>query len=55
MTLLRAMDPKVRRLTPSIYCAPSTRDHGRIWIVDGRSAVKVEGKIAVGDIVSPTE
>ena len=50
MTLLRAMDPKYSRdpdLLRIFY--PATTEK----IVDGRSAAKIEGKIAVEDIVYP--
>ncbi|HEX3997154.1 MAG TPA: DNA-directed RNA polymerase subunit beta [Pirellulales bacterium] len=52
MTLLRAMDPKYSRdpdLLRIFY--PTTVEK----IVDGRSAAKIEGKIAVEDIVYPAE
>ena len=51
MTLLRAMDPQVRpgrRHPPHVL-----RDRSKQKIVDGRSVAKIEGKIAVGDIVYP--
>jgi len=52
ITLLRAMDPKYsdnRAILRAFYETTTEK------IVDGRSAVKVEGKIAVGDIVYPAD
>jgi len=52
MTLLRAMDPKYGEnaaLLRAFYETSSER------IVDGRSVVKIEGKIAVTDIVYPVD
>ncbi len=50
MTLLRAMDPKFGESDSLIRTFYETRKEA---IVDGRSAVKVEGKLAAGDIVYP--
>ncbi len=50
MTLLRAMDPKYSddaNLLRAFYPTQTEK------IVDGRSVVKVEGKLAVGDVVYP--
>ncbi|MDY0168977.1 MAG: DNA-directed RNA polymerase subunit beta [Thermoguttaceae bacterium] len=52
MTLLRAMDPKFSESADLLRTFFETRKEK---IVDGRSAVKVEGKLAVGDVVYPTE
>jgi len=52
MTLLRAMDPKYSedaQLLRVFY------ESETVSIVDGRSAVKVEGKLAVGDVIYPAE
>ena len=52
MTLLRAMDPKFSEnadLLRTFYRTTVEK------IVDGRSAVKVEGKLAVGDVVYPAD
>jgi DNA-directed RNA polymerase subunit beta len=52
MTLLRAMDPKFslnRDIIRSFYKTTTAK------IVDGRSAGKIEGKIAVDDIVYPAK
>lgn len=51
-TLLRAMDPKYgddASILRAFY--PTTLEK----VVDGRSAVKLEGKIAVGDVVYPAQ
>ena len=50
MTLLRAMDPKYGSTPTS--SARSTKPIKQ-KIVDGRSAAKIEGKIAVGDVIYP--
>ncbi len=50
MTLLRAMDPKYSdnaNLLRAFYPTHSEK------VVDGRSVVKIEGKLAVGDLVYP--
>jgi len=52
MTLLRAMDPKYglnRDIIRSFYKTTTAK------IVDGRSAGKIEGKIAVDDVVYPAK
>ena len=50
MTLLRAMDPKYSQNVQIIRCFyPTTHE----TIHDGRSVSKIEGKIAVGDVVYP--
>ena len=51
MTLLRAMDPKYSRERRSAARLLSTTTTEKI--VDGRSVGKIEGKIAVDDIVYP--
>ena len=51
MTLLRAMDPKLRhrrRPDPRPFTKRTIEK-----IVDGRSVAKIEGKIAVDDVVYP--
>ena len=50
MTLLRAMDPKYGLDADMLRTFYETTKQK---IVDGRSAAKIEGKIAVGDIVYP--
>ena len=50
MTLLRAMDPKFSDDANLLRAFYETET---IKVVDGRSAVKLEGKLAVGDIVYP--
>ncbi len=50
MTLLRAMDPKY---TDNSNLLRAFYDTTTEKIVDGRSVVKVEGKIAVGDVIYP--
>ncbi len=52
MTLLRAMDPKFSENADLLRTFYETRTES---IVDGRSAVKVEGKLAVGDVVYPMD
>ena len=52
MTLLRAMDPKYSEDAVLLRAFYETDDEK---IVDGRSAVKIEGKLAVGDIVYPAD
>ena len=51
MTLLRAMDPKFSEdadLIRAFYTSQKQK------IVDGRSAAKIEGKVAVDDVVYPS-
>ncbi len=50
MMLLRAMDPKYSQNSQLIRCFYDTTNE---TVVDGRSAGKLEGKIAVNDIVYP--
>jgi len=52
MTLLRAMDPKYSEDAELLRVFYETET---VSIVDGRSAVKIEGKLAVGDVVYPVE
>jgi len=52
ITLLRAMDPQYSENAAILRAFYETQEEK---IVDGRSVVKVEGKMAVGDIVYPTE
>ena len=52
MTLLRAMDPKYGDNAALLRAFYDNRE-GKI--VDGRSAAKIEGKLAVGDIVYPAD
>jgi len=52
MTLLRAMDPKYGEDADLLKVFYGTE---KIDIVDGRSAVKIEGKLTVGDVVYPAE
>jgi len=52
MTLLRAMDPKYSEDAALLRVFYATHEEK---IIDGRSAVKIEGKLAVGDIVYPAE
>jgi DNA-directed RNA polymerase subunit beta len=52
MTLLRAMDPQYSddaNLLRAFFATETER------VVDGRSAVKIEGKIAVGDVIYPAD
>jgi DNA-directed RNA polymerase subunit beta len=50
MMLLRAMDPKYSQNAQLIRCFYETTNE---TVVDGRSAGKLEGKIAVNDVVYP--
>ncbi|HWA98664.1 MAG TPA: DNA-directed RNA polymerase subunit beta, partial [Pirellulales bacterium] len=50
LTLLRAMDPKYSANVDLLRCFYETNDEK---VVDGRSVGKIEGKIAVNDIVYP--
>jgi DNA-directed RNA polymerase subunit beta len=50
MTLLRAMDPKYSQNADLLRVFYESH---QVAIVDGRSAVKIEGKLAVGDIIYP--
>ncbi|MGD0899686.1 MAG: DNA-directed RNA polymerase subunit beta [Thermoguttaceae bacterium] len=52
MMLLRAMDPKYGDDASLLRVFYETEN---FKIVDGRSAVKIEGKLAVGDVVYPAE
>jgi DNA-directed RNA polymerase subunit beta len=52
MTLLRAMDPAYSEDADLLRVFYETET---VKIVDGRSAVKIEGKLAVGDVVYPVE
>ncbi len=52
MTLLRAMDPKYSDDASLLRAFYAT---AKVKIVDGRSAAKIEGKLAVGDVVYPAE
>ncbi len=52
LTLLRAMDPKYSEDSDIIRAFYDTM---KVKVVDGRSAAKLEGKIAVDDIVYPAE
>ncbi len=52
MTLLRAMDPKYSQDADLLRVFYETE---KIAVVDGRSVVKVEGKLAIGDVVYPAE
>ncbi|MFO1066268.1 MAG: DNA-directed RNA polymerase subunit beta [Pirellulales bacterium] len=52
MTLLRAMSPKYSTDTELLRAFYETKKEK---IVDGRSAAKLEGKVAVDDIVYPSE
>ncbi|NIL98826.1 MAG: hypothetical protein GTO62_17345, partial [Planctomycetales bacterium] len=52
MTLLRAMDPQYSEDADLLRVFYDTRTEA---IVDGRSAVKIEGRLAVGDIVYPVD
>jgi DNA-directed RNA polymerase subunit beta len=52
MTLLRAMDPKYSDNAALLRVFYETHTEK---IVDGRSAVKVEGKLAVGDVIYPAD
>ena len=50
LTLLRAMDPKYSQNSDLLRVFFETNDEK---VVDGRSVSKLEGKIAVGDVVYP--
>jgi DNA-directed RNA polymerase subunit beta len=50
LTLLRAMDPKYSQNTDLLRAFYDTNDEK---VVDGRSVGKIEGKIAVNDVVYP--
>ena len=50
LTLLRAMDPKYSQNSDLLRCFFTTNEEK---IVDGRSVAKIEGKIAVNDVVYP--
>ncbi len=50
MTLLRAMDPKYSEDADLLRVFYETET---VKVVDGRSAIKIEGKLAVGDVVYP--
>jgi DNA-directed RNA polymerase subunit beta len=52
LTLLRAMDPKYSQNVDLLRCFFETTVEK---IVDGRSAAKIEGKIAVADVVYPAD
>jgi DNA-directed RNA polymerase subunit beta len=52
MTLLRAMDPKYGDDASLLRVFFPT---DKVKVVDGRSAAKIEGKLAVGDVVYPAE
>jgi DNA-directed RNA polymerase subunit beta len=52
MTLLRAMDPEYSEDAALLKVFYDTQKES---IVDGRSAVKIEGKLAVGDVVYPAD
>jgi len=52
MTLLRAMDRKYSENADLLRVFYETET---VTVVDGRSAVKIEGKLAVGDVVYPAE
>ena len=52
MTLLRAMDPKYSDNADLLRVFYETET---VKVVDGRSAAKIEGKLAVGDIVYPAD
>src|SRR5271166_815900 len=51
MTLLRAMDPKYGEDNALLRVFYETE---KVKVVDGRSAAKIEGKLAVTDIIYPT-
>ena len=51
LTLLRAMDPKYSEDSDILRAFYETK---KVKVVDGRSAAKLEGKIAVDDIVYPS-
>ena len=53
MTLLRAMDPQVQ--PECRYCSACSTKRRSEKIVDGRSVGKIEGKIAVDDVVYPVD
>lgn len=52
MTLLRAMDPKYGQDSDLLRCFYETKIEK---VADGRSAAKIEGKIAVEDVVYPAK
>ena len=52
MTLLRAMDPKYGENAALMRVFYPTET---VKVVDGRSVVKIEGKLPVGDVVYPSE
>ncbi len=52
MTLLRAMDPKYGQDADLLRVFYESE---RVKVVDGRSAAKLEGKLAVGDVVYPAD
>ncbi len=52
MTLLRAMDPAYGEDAALLRVFYTSE---KIKVVDGRSAAKIEGKLAVGDIVYPSD
>jgi len=52
LTLLRAMDPKYSQNADLLRCFYETSVEK---VVDGRSAAKIEGKIAVTDVVYPAD
>ena len=52
MTLIRAMDPAYGEDAALLHVFYETE---KVKVVDGRSAAKIEGKIAVGDIVYPAD
>jgi DNA-directed RNA polymerase subunit beta len=52
MMLLRAMDPKYGDDASLMRVFYETE---KVKVVDGRSVVKIEGKLAVGDVVYPAE
>ena len=52
VTLLRAMDPQYGENAALLRVFYETETEK---VVDGRSVVKIEGKMAVGDIVYPAE
>ncbi len=51
MTLLRAMDPAFSEDAAILKAFYETTEEK---VVDGRSAAKIEGKLAVGDVIYPT-
>jgi DNA-directed RNA polymerase subunit beta len=52
MTLLRAMDPQYSDNANLLRVFFSTE---KVTVVDGHSAAKIEGKLAVGDIIYPAD